>query len=748
MLLKPDEIRERLQYLDHISLVGIKERGLHGVLDHERQDGQFFSVDADIYLDMQPAGRSDHLADTVDYSQVSSIISRIISGEPQDLLETVATQIAEETLALPNVQAVRICVHKPDAPLGVEKEDVSVTIWRGLDNLKSYLPEEVEDSQPDTEQLDLKEITAAAPSPNKEDITPFDQDNSDTSNTDGAQAENDPAEQPSKQGDSASGGLSSPLEQVPSAPRQAVIALGGNIGNVSETFRQVISQLSAASGVGIVEVSPLVRTSAVLAAGQKEQPDYLNAVILVSTMLSPLGLLDLLQGIEDEHGRKRTERWAARTLDLDIIDYQGVTSDDERLELPHPRAAKRAFVLLPWSLIAPTAQLAGAGEVVVLADYAPDRDGVKEIYPNWLGSEHPQTEAGSGALPLPRWSALTRPPAAPRVLDDARELHPSAEIPQLDSEGAAVSAEEAVTSSPLPPLPPVSNDSPALPTAVTSEPLPRLNTEIPQPPVILDEGIPARNASQAAIAAAGMGEDSVSNAPNPPADWESSTPVQEVKKKSIWQRIKAFFIGEKTGSEQYLNELSPADESSLSQDAAQPIWQSVSPSSAPCQFSGDEQLSSVPNSATTAESPEDIEENSRENTVPAPLMEEDSRLGNPAESAAQGGDIPAKIAENENRESDSDIEQVEEEPEYGSGRHAGKLVTGPIPTLENPPRPDSLDITEQDLSRADDNAPHGTPKVERRSILRPTTTGAIPIVKPENDATDQPTEFLDPADRG
>ena len=75
-------------------------------------------------------------------------------------------------------------------------------------------------------------------------------------------------------------------------------------------------------------------------------------------------------------------------------------------------------------------------------------------------------------------------------------------------------------------------------------------------------------------------------------------------------------------------------------------------------------------------------------------------------------------------------------------------MTGPIPTLENTPRPDSLDITEQDLSRTDDNAPHDTPKVERRSILRPTTTGAIPIVKPENDATDQPTEFLDPADRG
>ena len=141
MSLTQEEISERLQYLDHISLVGIEERGRHGMLDHERQDGQLFLVDADIYLDLQGAGASDRIEDTVDYSQISALISRIITGPPCDLLEKVATQIAEETLELENVQAVRICLHKPEAPLGLEKQDVKVTIWRGLENL---LPEEEE----------------------------------------------------------------------------------------------------------------------------------------------------------------------------------------------------------------------------------------------------------------------------------------------------------------------------------------------------------------------------------------------------------------------------------------------------------------------------------------------------------------------------------------------------------------------------------------------------------------------------
>lgn len=276
MSLTQEEISERLQYLDHISLVGIEERGRHGMLDHERQDGQLFLVDADIYLDLQGAGASDRIEDTVDYSQISALISRIITGPPCDLLEKVAAQIAEETLELENVQAVRICLHKPEAPLGLEKEDVSVTIWRGLQNL---LPEEEEPLE-ETAPLSLAEIAA---------------------------------EGAAEPGDTSPEEADNPLEQAPTSPRQVVVAMGGNLGEVSATFREVVAQLSQTSGIGVVEVSPLVRTAPVLSEHQEEQPDYLNAVVILSTMLSPLALLQVLQNLEDEHGRVRSERWGART---------------------------------------------------------------------------------------------------------------------------------------------------------------------------------------------------------------------------------------------------------------------------------------------------------------------------------------------------------------------------------------------------------------------------------------------------
>lgn len=150
-----------------------------------------------------------------------------------------------------------------------------------------------------------------------------------------------------------------PLAQRPEKPQHAVIALGGNIGDVDETFAAAIEEICALEGVRLLAVSPFIRTKPVLAEGQAEQDDYTNAVALVETTLSPLELLDRLQAIETKHGRVRTERWGARTLDLDIIDYASIEADHTRLTLPHPRAAERLFVLQPWVKIEPHATLAG-----------------------------------------------------------------------------------------------------------------------------------------------------------------------------------------------------------------------------------------------------------------------------------------------------------------------------------------------------------------------------------------------------
>lgn len=672
MSLSQEEISERLQYLDHISLVGIEERGRHGMLDHERQDGQLFLVDADIYLDLHDAGVSDRIEDTVDYSQISALISRIITGPPCDLLEKVAAQIAEETLELENVQAVRICLHKPEAPLGLEKQDVKLTIWRGLDNL---LPEE--EPLEETAPLSLAEIAA---------------------------------EGAAEGGETSLENAENPLEQAPTSPRQVVVAMGGNLGEVSATFREVVAQLSQTSGIGVVEVSPLVRTAPVLSEHQEEQPDYLNAVVILSTMLSPLALLQVLQNLEDEHGRVRSERWGARTLDLDIIDYQGVTSKDERLILPHPRASQRAFVLLPWSLVAPAAELTGVGEVVVLADYAPDRDGIKEIYPDWIDNNHPLTEAGTGSIPLPRWSAISRPAVPPRVLDDARELHPTGEVSQVDklSSPLPAAAEEAPSAQDPPlPLPPTSSAQPTPPAP--SLPLPHLGNDRPQATVILDEEPEEVFEKQERIA------------PKP-------------KKKSWWQRIKAFFVGEKADPEQFMPDFEQADHLTEIAVGSEHSWQALPNPPVPAPPSSPTQTESAKTGADEEKNPA-----AAQNTVPEAGTTSETREANDSQQE-DAGDASQVMEATEGASN----EQPTETMKRGSGRHAGRLVTGPIPAPEDSPQPLPLDIEAGKVNDSSDARGEDESRVERKSILRPTTTGAIPVVKPETDRTAQPTAVFDP----
>lgn len=673
MSLTQEEISERLQYLDHISLVGIEERGRHGMLDHERQDGQLFLVDADIYLDLHDAGASDRIEDTVDYSQISALISRIITGPPCDLLEKVAAQIAEETLELENVQAVRICLHKPEAPLGLEKQDVKVTIWRGLENL---LPEEEEPLE-ETAPLSLAEIAA---------------------------------EGAAEPGDTSPEEADNPLEQAPTSPRQVVVAMGGNLGEVSATFREVVAQLSQTSGIGVVEVSPLVRTAPVLSEHQEEQPDYLNAVVILSTMLSPLALLQVLQNLEDEHGRVRSERWGARTLDLDIIDYQGVTSKDERLILPHPRASQRAFVLLPWSLVAPAAELTGVGEVVVLADYAPDRDGIKEIYPDWIDNNHPLTEAGTGSIPLPRWSAISRPAVPPRVLDDARELHPTGEVSQVDklSSPLPAAAEEAPSAQDPPlPLPPTSSAQPTPPAP--SLPLPHLGNDRPQATVILDEEPEEVFEKQERIA------------PKP-------------KKKSWWQRIKAFFVGEKADPEQFMPDFEQADHLTEIAVGSEHSWQALPNPPVPAPPSSPTQTESAKTGADEEKNPA-----AAQNTVPEAGTTSETREANDSQQE-DAGDASQVMEATEGASNEQPTETIKR----GSGRHAGRLVTGPIPAPEDSPQPLPLDIEAGKVNDSSDARGEDESRVERKSILRPTTTGAIPVVKPETDRTAQPTAVFDP----
>ncbi|MCX6422873.1 MAG: dihydroneopterin aldolase [Actinobacteria bacterium] len=115
---------------DFITISGLRVRGFHGVLESERRDGQYFIIDAVLGVDIARAAATDDLAATVDYSLVSEMIHSIVSGEPVQLIETLAENCATACLDVDGVTSVTIVVHKPQAPISVEFADVTVTITR------------------------------------------------------------------------------------------------------------------------------------------------------------------------------------------------------------------------------------------------------------------------------------------------------------------------------------------------------------------------------------------------------------------------------------------------------------------------------------------------------------------------------------------------------------------------------------------------------------------------------------------
>jgi len=267
--------------LDRLSLSGLRAFAHPGVYDFEREAGQHFVIDVVVHLDLGPAAGGDALAETIHYGELAEDIVHAVERDPVELIETVAERVAWLVLARREARAVEVTVHKPEAPIPVPFEDVSVTIRRRR--------------------------------------------------------------------------------------TRAVIAVGSNLGDREGTIRQAVLALAAHPGIRIVEASPLVVTPALKVEGvDHEAPEYLNAVLGVETTLSARALLAELHRIEDAHGRTREQRWGDRTLDLDIVTFGELRSEDPRLSLPHPRAHERVFVLAPWAAMDEEAVLPGHGRVVDL----------------------------------------------------------------------------------------------------------------------------------------------------------------------------------------------------------------------------------------------------------------------------------------------------------------------------------------------------------------------------------------------
>ena len=142
---------------------------------------------------------------------------------------------------------------------------------------------------------------------------------------------------------------------------KVVLSLGSNLGESEATLRAAIEELARV--VRVDAVSSFVYTQP---QGVVDQPEFVNCVVLCETSLAPTELLAAVQRIELAAGRTREVRWGPRTLDIDLIMCDELTSDDPNLTLPHPRAHERAFVLVPWCEVDPDAVLPGYGRIDAL----------------------------------------------------------------------------------------------------------------------------------------------------------------------------------------------------------------------------------------------------------------------------------------------------------------------------------------------------------------------------------------------
>jgi 2-amino-4-hydroxy-6-hydroxymethyldihydropteridine diphosphokinase len=145
---------------------------------------------------------------------------------------------------------------------------------------------------------------------------------------------------------------------------KVVYSVGSNLGDRLANLQGAVDAIRDTPDVIVVDVSGVYETEPV--GGPDESPRFLNLVIVAETTLEPRTLLERAQAIEDAYGRIREERWAPRTLDVDLIMVGKNLTDESDLKIPHPLAHERGFVLLPWSEVDPGGAVPGKGAVTDL----------------------------------------------------------------------------------------------------------------------------------------------------------------------------------------------------------------------------------------------------------------------------------------------------------------------------------------------------------------------------------------------
>lgn len=162
---------------------------------------------------------------------------------------------------------------------------------------------------------------------------------------------------------------------------EVYLSLGSNLGDREKYLKEAVKRLKSNKNIVLKKLSPIYETKPV---GYLEQDNFLNAAILIETDLTPYELLDVTTSIEAELKRERTIKWGPRTIDIDILLYDGLILNDEKLTIPHPHMWERAFVLIPLRDINPSLSKNGLS-IDELIQGLIDKQGVWLCKKDWCG---------------------------------------------------------------------------------------------------------------------------------------------------------------------------------------------------------------------------------------------------------------------------------------------------------------------------------------------------------------------------
>lgn len=251
--------------MDSIKVVDLEVYAYHGVLDHEKKDGQKFYVSFEAFMDLAPSAKTDDLNLSVSYADMCQTVKSFMTAGVYDLIETVAEGIARELLLTYDlIRRVKVELKKPSAPIGEPVAYPSINMERGW--------------------------------------------------------------------------------------HQVYIGVGSNLGDSKKTIELAKQMLADHDQIRFRQAATLIETKP---WGKTDQPDFVNGAWHIETLMAPGTLMTFLLETEKKLDRQRIEKWGPRTIDLDILIYDDLVTDDGHITVPHPLMTQRSFVMEPLCEIAP-----------------------------------------------------------------------------------------------------------------------------------------------------------------------------------------------------------------------------------------------------------------------------------------------------------------------------------------------------------------------------------------------------------